>query len=348
MSEGRFRWPATWIVALFGCCAQLAGAQADAKLTGIVQDANTSRPLIGAAVTLGIAPNARTTRTDENGEFQIQRLERGSYQLLVRSLGYQAYARSVTITGEDRITAPLNRIAALDTVRVRAAKQAIYGVVATAAEMKPVDNASVQVYGTSVGEVTTDSTGHFFYALRTPGVYMVRSKAPGYASQTVSVTIGGDEGVEVALLLDSISEVGRNELEAAYADFRTRLSRRGIGSVIIPRTELMSHGDGTFTSSLRNRFAAKGLRLSNEACVFMDGTPRPGYWPEDLDLAGVEMLEAYPAQSERSGILALQWRNGWACGDTGMPRAVGANGGTTNGRQRAADLVKWVVVWTKH
>lgn len=317
-------------------------AQTTVTLDGTVRDAATSRPIIGASVTLTTAGVVRTARTDETGAFRFANALTGTSSLSVRSIGYEPSLRSLQADGSAPILVRLNRIAALDTVRVRAAPRAIYGVVATAHDMKPVRNATVQVFGTSVGQATADSTGHFYHALKSAGAYMVRAKSEGRASQTLSLNVGDNDGVEVALLLDSVPAPGANALEAAYANLRDRLPQRGLMSVVASRGELAARGDGELMSSLLLVMTAMGLRLSNEACLFVDGTPRPGLWLNDIEISDIDMLEAYSITSDRSGTLAARWPKLAPCGFTNMPRALPSMSG-----QRSSEIVKWVVVWMK-
>lgn len=325
-------------------------AQGEPSLTGVVQDAATRRPLIGAIVTLG-EPANRTTRTDETGGFIFTRLKAGEYTVQVRHLGYAPASRTVAVTQATRITVALDRLAALDTVRVRAARQAIYGVVARASDLKPLRGASVQVFGSSLGNVTTDSTGHFFYAIQVPGAYLVRGRVRDYSMQTVSVTVQPREGVEVALLLDSVEAPGANMLEQAYGDFRERLLRRTPSSVVVPRTELLVHGNGGVVANLllAKSFGAKALHFSDAACLFIDGQPKPGMSANIIDAADVEAVEVYTRAADRSGTLSQRWPANAPCGDTGQPRSGAGRVMLAPGqRQPQTDVVYWVVVWLKH
>lgn len=327
--------------------APLAGAQLPA-LSGIVQDPASSRAIIGALVTLSRAAEIRNTRTDETGSFLFAKLPPGTYELKVRRLGYDPSTQTVSIAGDTRATVSLTRLTTLDTVRVRAAAQGIYGVVATAHELRPLPNATVQIFGTSVGQLSTDSTGRFFYAVQTPGPYLVRGKAPGLAGQTVSVTVQPHDGVEVALLLDS-ADAEIPGLEMAFGDFRSRLVRRGNTSAVVPRTELLINGNGGVVSSLTTApsFNAKSLRFTDFACVFVDGMPRPGLSANAIDAQAVEAVEVYTATSERSGTLAERWPRNVPCSTTGSPAATlpKIQPGV---RPAPSDVVRWIVIWLKH
>lgn len=329
-------------IGLLLLAAHVVRAQRDPILGGVVLDAATSRPIIGAIVTLSSQANRDTTRTDGTGSFAFFKIASGEYRLNVRRLGFEPSEQIVSVDTAKRVTVTMNRVAtALDTVRVGAAAQAIYGVVATAHDLRPLAHTTVQVFGPSVGQVTTDSGGRFFYSVRTPGSYLVRAKGPRNGSQTVSVTVPRHEGVEVALLLDSIPPRGANMLEMAYADLRGRLMRRGIGSAIVPRAELLSSGNVSLLTALQTSrsFASSALRFSDVACVFVDGQPRPSVAVVFIDAADIETVEVYSADAERSGTLAMNWPRTALCPTTGMPRV---------GSLSSKGVVRWVVVWLKH
>ena len=130
-------------------------------------------------------------------------------------------------------------------------------------------------------------------------------------------------------------------LDMAYFDFRARLLRRGIGSALIPRADLLRNGNVSLVTALltSRTFGAIGLRFSDMACVFVDGMARPSVSVSFIDAADIETVEIYSADAERSGTLSMNWPRSALCPTTGMPRAGGVG---------SKDVIKWVVVWLKH
>ncbi|HEY9230308.1 MAG TPA: carboxypeptidase regulatory-like domain-containing protein [Gemmatimonadaceae bacterium] len=316
-------------------------AQEPTSVIGTVTDAATTRPLFGATVTLNLPGGSRATRTDQTGTFVFSHVPAGTHTLVVRQLGYAPRNETITVAGDARFTIALDRLAALDTVRVRSARQAIYGVVAAAGEFRPLPNSTVEVLGPSAGRVSTDSAGRFFYPVQSAGVYLVRAKASGFVTQSVSVTVEKQSGVEVTLVLDDDGGQPNHQIEGAYFDFQQRLTRRGNASALVPRAELIQREDVSMVSALLATplFSSKGLRFTSEACVFVDGTPRAGLSLNAIDVRDVEAVEVYSTTSDRSGTLQERWFRQWRCGDTGFPR--------TN-QNRADDVVRWIVIWLKH
>jgi hypothetical protein len=328
------------------CFALMAAAVFSARakaqqvsVTGVVRDATSSAPLVGAIVTLGRAADEQATRTDASGAFAFAKIARGTYPLVVRRLGYEPSRSDLEVPASQPIAVVLRRVVALDTVRVQSADQGIYGAVGTSRDLRPLA-ATVQVIGAAVSRLRTDSTGHFFAPVKTPGPYLVRATADGFTAQTVSVTVRSSDGVEVALLLDSATGPADHRLEMAFGEFADRMLQRGLASALVPRTDLTRFGDeGTLVSSIvsSRSFGVKGLHFGRSACVFVDGRPMVGvslsaYGPEE-----VEMVEVYGTDADRTRTLEQRWPRNAPCGDTGVPSA-------SPGR----DVVRWVVIWLKH
>jgi hypothetical protein len=66
-----------------------------ASLTGIVRDADGSRPMANA--TVAIESIGRTVSTDRNGVYNIPNIAPGTYNVTVRYLGYEDTNQSVTV-----------------------------------------------------------------------------------------------------------------------------------------------------------------------------------------------------------------------------------------------------------
>ncbi len=70
-----------------------------ASIKGVIKDAETKSPLIGANIVL--LGTSMGSTTDEDGFFMIQDVPEGSYKLEVSYLGYQQYEQMVTLSGND-------------------------------------------------------------------------------------------------------------------------------------------------------------------------------------------------------------------------------------------------------
>jgi len=312
-------------------------AQQPVIVRGFVRDSVSGRPLAGAIVGLGPNGSDRITRTDDAGEFAFSKVIPGTYSLTVKRLGYEPRSRAVDArAGMDSIAVALLRVSTLDTVRIRATTQGIYGAVGTA-DLRPLRSAVVQVIGGS-GKLSVDSTGHFYIPIKNPGAYLVRAMSPGYEMQTMAVTVRRDEGVEIALLLDSATTLESNRWEGAYADMADRMIARRNSSAIVSASELRETGYTGLADALRRTpsFNKAVIRIGGTACVFVDGQPKPGFSLDAFDATQVEAVEAYTASSESTGNLARRWPRGFPCAPTGE-----------NTTAAGSDVIRWIVIWLK-
>lgn len=334
MVTSRFAWAFCALVA--SGVAGSASAQGPA-LSGVVRDASTGRPIHGAVVTLGPMQGGQVTRSDEAGRFIFSRADTGTHDLRARRLGYEPAVVLVRIPMDAEPILVLRRIATLDTVQVRAARQGIFGVVGTAAELRPLPSATLEIIGVGVRRARADSAARFFVPIPVPGTYLVRARARGYETRTVSVTVRPNEGAEVAMLLDTARGGPAYALDAAYADFARRVLARGSASTIVSRAELLRSGDGRMLDLVRGSpsFASKAMRFGHEACVFVDGRARPGLSMSGFDARDVEAVEVYARAAEASRTLEEAWPKNVPCADTGSPRV-----------HPRRDVVYWVVIWT--
>ncbi|HYC52384.1 MAG TPA: carboxypeptidase-like regulatory domain-containing protein [Gemmatimonadaceae bacterium] len=336
------RWgPAPGLVAIL--CALgvgTASAQEAATIEGRVQDAATARPLQGAIVTLrpqqGIP---QSTRTDEMGRFSFSQVAGVTYSLGVQRLGYEPALRTIDASvAVAPIVVTMTRMQQLDTIRVRAARQAIYGAVGRAKDLQPLTHAYVQLLGASAtNRIPVDSTGHFFIPVRSPGPYLVRATARDYEATSVSVIVPANDGAEVAMLLDTATATN-HRLELAFAEFRDRMIRAGTFAAVVPRTELTRNAEADLLTALQlsPSFVKKNLRFGETACVFVDGRARVFQSLKSVDPADVEAVEVYSARDERSGTLQRMWPRNMPCAETGIGR-----------RAPGTDVVYWVSIWRK-
>jgi iron complex outermembrane receptor protein len=67
------------------------------RLTGTVKDADTGEPLIGANVIIKAGDLQRGAATSQSGEFSIDRLQTGLYEINVSYIGYEVYTAEVEL-----------------------------------------------------------------------------------------------------------------------------------------------------------------------------------------------------------------------------------------------------------
>jgi hypothetical protein len=324
-------------VSMVSIASGAAGAQATRIVRGVVTDSASRQPLAGALVEVRSAAVRATDRTDEEGNFRIRGIPAGQYQVAVLRIGYAEVRREIEVAGRDvEIRLSMRAIAQrLDAFHVRGDITAIYGMVGTLPDLLPVAGARVQVLGADKEHVT-DSTGGFFIPLKDPGTYIVRMTREGYAERMFPIEVPRNRAADASRMLDP-GEAPAKGLDGYYKDLDTRLrTRAASNSAVVTGAEIRRQGrnvpDGLRSSAV---FNARGLRLADSACVFVNGIPRPGVSLESIFPEEVEAVELYAHSGgapmpigvptgDRSNSLALSWPPGASCGQ--MFRRDGAQG----------------------
>jgi hypothetical protein len=296
--------------------------------------------LSGAIVEL-VGPSARNvTRSDQRGLFEISRVADGRYRFSVRLIGFAESTRDVDVNGRDlsftiALTSTSQR---LDTVRVRAAVTAVYGVVGTSSGLRPVADATIQVIG-SQQKGTSDSAGKFFVSLPKGGSYFVRVHHAGFADQFFPVNVPTDHSTETFVLLDSGAVSMPSEM--VWNEFDERLRWQGQGGSIVSGEEITRNG-GSSGDAIRgsSSFVRKGLVLGPTVCLFVNGVPKPGWGFDGIPPEQIATVELYTVTGDETHTLASLWPHGAQCGRTG-----GVPAPTSPMNRRS--IVQYAVVWLK-
>ncbi len=322
--------------------AALATAQTPGRVVrGTIRDSASAQPLSGAVVELVGASVRNSVRSDQQGAFQFSRLPAGRYQLTVREIGFSETSREVDLSERDAtisisMTPTSQR---LDTVRVRANVTAVYGVVGTTVGLRPVSDATVQVIG-SQQKATTDSAGRFFVALKKGGSYFVRVRHDGFADQFMPVDVPNDRAVETFILLDSGTVA--TGADGLWDEFDERLRWEGQHGAVVPGEQIAEWG-GSASDAIRGSqaFVRKGLQLTSNVCLFVNGVPKPG-WPLDaIPPEQIATVELYTATGDETNTLYERWPRGAQCGSS-----AGTASSPTSPFDRKS-IVRYAVVWLK-
>lgn len=322
------------------CTSALAGQSAETNgiVRGEVVSSVDSRPVVDAEILLTIGSGTRISRTDERGQFSINRVPDGHHGLQVRRLGY--LPSSLTVDVQDGTASVTVRLApstqVLQSVRVRRSFSGVRGVVGADSTLEPIVGARVAIMGTS-GRAKTDSVGGFLIGIR-PGAYIARISAPGFRPSLRSILVRWDTITEVVELLATGQKGSSIVLEAALTDAYTRLNARGPMSVVVSGEELrQTKSDGLVAALMQIRTtSAKGLRLGRSVCIFLNGRPMPDLGLSMLNTAEVEALEVYTKASDTHGALGQLWPPGRECGSTGVAS-----------KPDPSVTIAWIVVWTR-
>jgi len=157
-------------------------------ITGIVTDAEDGSPIVGAVVTDG----TRTGLTNAAGQYTMNDVPPGSYEVTASKSGYES--SFVTVTVLEGFTA----IADLSLTRI-IVPGTITGSITDAEDGSPIAGATV-TDGTRT--TTTDGTGKYTIANVLPGTYQVTASKSGYQSLTSAVTVASGATVMMNFSLD--------------------------------------------------------------------------------------------------------------------------------------------------
>ncbi len=313
--------------------ARSAGAQR-MVIAGVVRD-EAGMPIENALVTLdGDQRAVRHVRTNVTGEFVFGRVQRGFHGLSTMRIGYSPDERVVeALDSLVAVTIVLRRLPqSLDTLRVVANRSGVFGQVLAHGGTVPLDSAAVTLMRTR-WSATTGRDGRFdIPATMETGALVLFVRHPGYQSKMTSISVSPDHAVEVAVVLDSISAAGGMRRAMPLAEMEERVRYMGSRAALVPANEIA----GYQRMSLRDAIALSptylraNLRLSDRACLFVNGLPRLFGTTNEFEADEIESVEVYGPKSEWTGTLARRWGEQYPkfpCGDPDcnnmLPRCVG-------------------------
>jgi hypothetical protein len=304
-------------------------------LSGRVTDTQ-SRAIGGAIVLAQLDGATQQARTDSTGEYSLPNLRPGRWQIVVRSLGFAPDSAEVPVgTGTASHNVRLQRVAVLDQRVIAANWTGVLGVVGTT-DYRPLPTASVRVVGKRVVE-RVNGSGSFAIPMAGNQSILLRVASAGYQDRLVSVRIPPSGSVELSVLLDSARTIGASSLMAT--ELERRMNWAGTTAAFVSREELLNSTTRDAMRALEGTpsFTLKGLVIDRDACLFVNGLPRPGVPLDAIDPETIEFIEAYTSVSEQSGILGSRWPRGGMCGSpSSIRRSISRY-----------QKVRFVVVWTR-
>lgn len=185
--------------------AAIVAARFSGTLTGTV--AGPDGPI---AATVAVPDLGLTTTSDPGTGFYELRLPEGTWTLEVGAYGWVSSHAEVTVVPGD--------VLVRDFVLDRAGVHTVSGTVSSDGE--PIPDAVVRAAGTPLAPVYTDTGGGFAVDVAA-GTYAISAEATGYERTTETVTVDGDETIDLAL--------ERVDLGSApdWAEFRNNPQRTG-------------------------------------------------------------------------------------------------------------------------
>jgi hypothetical protein len=182
-----------------------------ARITGIVNDSGTGRPLDGAEISIKKENSAQPSagagfifqqgaRTDATGSYAVEGLEEGTYTLTARKDGYGFESRAVTITPTlqpDEISFELARadgfsFRAIDAISGQPLTSLSALVLVGGGDpLAPNGSGATSVYR---GQISSDATGLFRLDSLKTGVYRIILGGQNIATETLNdVKVPGPE-----------------------------------------------------------------------------------------------------------------------------------------------------------
>ncbi|RQW85298.1 MAG: hypothetical protein EHM79_12080 [Geobacter sp.] len=197
---------------------------AGATLAGKVS--NTYRqPLSGAKITAVFAGGAMSVFTDVKGSYTFKGLKQGTYRLLANKAGYREASLSVPVKGTksevhdftlEKSSPEIQKVLSVKPFttpgRARASERMVHerttlsakghlaGVVRDVKSGKPIDNATVRVYGQCT--VRSDLQGSYHINDLKPGTYRVAVRHRDYKTEDKTVTIRANATTREAFALE--------------------------------------------------------------------------------------------------------------------------------------------------
>jgi hypothetical protein len=330
------------LVALAACLggatvatAPVLGAQAPTTaLTVQVRD-ELGRPVSQATLTATYDTVSVRRITNDSGKV-VFTLPRGEVvRVIARRIGFAAGGTRIELGfGDEQASITLRRLSVqtLDTVRVLA-QRAVRGLVVSAALQQPIRGASVRILETR-SRLETDSTGGFDVPLDAQRNVTLLVSADGFAPVQRIERLDPGASVELLIVLDSANTVP-TRLRPRIEDLESRLAWRDPNDATVGSRELRSTGIPTLADALQRTQSAneKGLRLSDDTCIFLNGDPQPGMTLNSFPVESVRLVELYERGGQQAWTLANRWPKGAPCGNASP---------TVRGPGR----VQWAVVWT--
>ncbi len=150
-----------------------------AVITGVIQDQNGS-PIAGAVISI---PELNITKNaDSNGNYSLQGVKSGTYDVLFGAKNYQtAYLRDVTFDGTALVNDNSQKFKMDLTVNSSASIQQVHFVIPEGVASSPVKVILFDMRGRQISELVNDNYSAGFHSVTLPkslakGVYAVQMR----------------------------------------------------------------------------------------------------------------------------------------------------------------------------
>lgn len=346
---------------LLAVLPSIAPAQDSAStLRGVVRN-ETGRPIEYALVTLEPTGENRQVRTDRDGRFTFLGTAPGQRAYRVNFVGYRPKDGTVQVParGVVDVEVVLELVAPiLPGVEVTARRTGLFGSVIARDSLLPVSDARIEVIGGRTSD-TTGADGLFNFPKLKPGSYIVRVRHSQFESRNISIVVPEKGATQLDLVVVRGMLSRDAHMEQLYREMDQRLHWAGTTSAMISREELKGLPTTGVDAALFGvpQVMKAGFYPAREgwenACLFVDGIPRPAATITDFAIEEIEAIEVYGPPMNRSdptGTMASRWPPRAMCGRGEGARAAFSNGRaptTPAGLSRSAVRIQFVMIWLR-
>ena len=317
-----------WLLTLL-CVATPGAIQAQAvarTVSGFVRD-SMGRPLDNAVIALNPIGKVIATRATTGGRFRLDRINPGRYTMRTTWIGYLPDERTIVVPAEGlEVTVTLVPVPfRLDTMKVVARRNGIYGTTVQRADFRALGGVDVSVVGTR-HRTRTAADGAFSFGEVAEGGWVVLGKRDGFETRMIPVAVPDSAAVELALALDTVRTRAQQNANTQVFDMQMRVSRRQTtASALVPGQEFAAHRSQTLDIALRYSpsFLVKGLIIENVECVYVDGKRMSGVLAKDIPAEGVALVEVY---NHRGGPSLEMFGSALTCGGGPIRQSFGPSG----------------------
>lgn len=211
------------------------------SISGIVSNAQTGTPIIGANVEVRIVDSSgaviATVLTDENGEYIVNGLAPSIYTVVVSAPDFQTNATTVQIDSNQTVDG---------SIALEPNPGQITGTVVDSVGSNPISGASVSIVNSSstlITTVLTDSEGVFMVEGLAPDNYTVNVFANDFQNGTVGALVNSGQTTPVLVSLDPDPGAITGTISPIVTN--TTIQLRNVNNVLID--SVVPNQDGTFS-----------------------------------------------------------------------------------------------------
>lgn len=337
---------AALLAAATGGATSRLGAQVSAGTTTTVEVRDEGGAPVVSATVVASSDLLQVRRlTSEQGRALLVLPRAANWVLEVRRIGFAPERRDpLPQDGAGPLVVTLRRTGApvLDTVRVIAdGPRRVRGVVVSSETQLPVAGARV-AFLDGRRPVVTDGTGQFELPLDRRRNVALAVRAPGYLSTQRIERLDLVASADFVIPLEPVTRVAPRDAQNQF-DLDQRLSFRGTLNAVVGRRELLAPGLNNLgdVAGIAPSLTEKGIRIPDDACIFVNGDPQPGLTAFSFAVQDIRMLEVYPVvRGIVAETLARRWPRGAPCGNGGSPVPPRV------GDRPSTGLARFVVIWT--